>query len=62
MDNWKHRSDGMRCKTCMYFVPKKKKETHIPAPGEMVPAGTPYSVSNPIYDIGRCRKDGQLYL
>ena len=21
-DNWKHRSEGMRCKTCMFFVPK----------------------------------------
>ena len=21
-DNWKHRSEGMRCKTCMYYVPK----------------------------------------
>ena len=22
MDNWAHRSEGMRCKTCMWFVPK----------------------------------------
>ena len=22
-DNWKHRSDGMRCKTCMFFVLKE---------------------------------------
>ena len=21
-DNWKHRSEGMRCKTCMWFVQK----------------------------------------
>jgi len=21
-DNWKHRADNMRCKTCMWFVPK----------------------------------------
>ncbi len=21
-DNWKHRSEGMRCQTCMWFVPK----------------------------------------
>ena len=21
-DNWKHRSKGMRCQTCMYFVEK----------------------------------------
>lgn len=22
MDNWIHRSNGMRCATCVYFVPK----------------------------------------
>lgn len=22
-DNWKHRSSGMRCSTCMFFVSKK---------------------------------------
>ena len=22
MDNWKHRSKGMKCKTCMWYVPK----------------------------------------
>ena len=21
-DNWKHRSQGMRCASCMYYVPK----------------------------------------
>ena len=21
-DNWKHRSEGMKCKTCMFYVPK----------------------------------------
>lgn len=21
-DPWKHRSEGMKCKTCMWFVPK----------------------------------------
>ena len=24
-DNWKHRSINMRCRTCMYFVPKPGK-------------------------------------
>lgn len=24
MDSWKHRSEGMKCKTCMWFAPKKK--------------------------------------
>lgn len=23
-DNWKHRSEGMRCATCMFYVPKTK--------------------------------------
>lgn len=22
-DNWKHRSSGMRCRTCMYYVEKE---------------------------------------
>jgi hypothetical protein len=22
-DNWKHRADNMRCRTCMWFVPKE---------------------------------------
>ncbi|MEE9220022.1 MAG: hypothetical protein V3U34_00595 [candidate division NC10 bacterium] len=21
-DNWKHRSENMRCRSCMYYVPK----------------------------------------
>jgi hypothetical protein len=24
MDNWKHRSSGMCCRTCMYFVAKER--------------------------------------
>lgn len=23
-DNWKHRAENMRCKTCMWFVPKNE--------------------------------------
>lgn len=26
MDNWKHRSEGMRCSTCMWFVKKDRVE------------------------------------
>ena len=31
IDNWEHRSDNMKCKTCMSFVPKKIQEvaSHI---------------------------------
>ena len=28
-DNWKHRSQGMRCKTCMYFVPKLVEQQRL---------------------------------
>jgi hypothetical protein len=26
-DNWKHRSEGMKCATCMWFVAKSGSET-----------------------------------
>ena len=42
-DNWKHRSQRMRCRTCMFFVPKET---------------TPKDESDPIdYKIGRCRRN-----
>lgn len=52
MDNWKHRSENMRCKTCMFFVPKIQQPTladrfamtAITAPAEPDPV------------IGRCRR------
>ena len=33
-DNWKHRSQGMRCKTCMFFVPKVPQNDCIVAEEE----------------------------
>jgi Pyruvate/2-oxoacid:ferredoxin oxidoreductase delta subunit len=39
-DPWMHRSIGMRCKTCMWFVPKMPVKQ---------------STSN-TYDLGRCRR------
>lgn len=39
-DPWVHRSEGMRCRTCMFFVPKAR--TRSVAPGEPV--------------LGRCRR------
>lgn len=27
-DPWKHRSQGMRCKTCIWFVPKVKENSN----------------------------------
>jgi len=42
-DPWKHRSSGMRCKTCIYFVPK---ETPNRDPGNRPDDST----------LGRCRR------
>ena len=39
-DPWKHRASEMRCKTCMWFVPKKKTDRE----------------QGQGYDLGRCRK------
>lgn len=39
-DPWMHRSDGMRCKTCIWFVPKH------PADHTVTEA----------YSVGRCRR------
>ena len=44
-DNWKHRSEGMRCRSCMWYVPK---DPAPPQPG----ANEPVAVK----DLGRCRK------
>jgi len=48
-DPWRHRSEGMRCKTCMFYVPK------VPTPevvreGDELPAGAEANV-------GRCRRN-----
>jgi hypothetical protein len=39
-DPWKHRTDGMRCKTCMWFAPKLRADRDVGAP----------------FDLGRCRR------
>ena len=49
-DPWKHRSSGMKCKTCMWFAPKK-----------VVRADLDSELSNPVkespvYHLGRCRR------
>lgn len=45
-DNWKNRSGNMRCKTCIYFVPKVAK---------VDPRGDgPFE--KPTFDLGRCRR------
>ena len=39
-DPWVHRSSGMRCRTCIWYVPKMRSENNIPFEG----------------DVGRCRR------
>ena len=43
-DPWKHRSQGMKCGTCMWFVPKIA-----------ILSGT-IDMPKPVYNIGRCRR------
>jgi len=43
-DPWVHRSQGMRCKTCIWFVPKTTTVQ-----------GT-IDTPNPVYHLGRCRR------
>ena len=42
-DPWVHRSEGMRCKTCIWFVPKQR-------------IGTSNSDVNALIQVGRCRR------
>ncbi len=50
-DNWKHRSDNMKCKTCMWFVPKVPQRCTIEMPHEVCNHPKGHS-----YDLGRCRR------
>jgi len=42
-DNWKHRSTGMRCGSCIWFVIKTKPEDE-------------FNENLKVYSIGRCRR------
>ena len=46
-DPWKHRSEGMRCKTCMWFAAKE------PKPHPLQNAAV---TDSPIINLGRCRR------
>lgn len=46
MDNWRHRSNNMRCATCMYFVPKQR----------MVNSVEQKEIVNIDSELGRCRR------
>jgi hypothetical protein len=47
-DPWIHRSDNMRCKTCIWFVPKTPSAERLSEQG--------YSSEAKVYDLGRCRR------
>lgn len=44
-DSWVNRSEGMRCKTCIWFVPK-----------QVVVKQGAIDELDPIYHLGRCRR------
>lgn len=46
-DNWAHRSDGMRCMSCMWFVQKAARPVPVPTEPH---AETRHSL------LGRCRR------
>lgn len=46
MDNWKHRSEGMRCRSCMWYILKKT----------CTPVGSEPNKIVENVDIGRCRR------
>jgi Pyruvate/2-oxoacid:ferredoxin oxidoreductase delta subunit len=47
-DPWIHRSENMRCKTCIWFVPK------VPAAVTLARQG--YDKDAQVCDLGRCRR------
>jgi hypothetical protein len=46
-DLWAHRSEGMRCKTCMWFAPK------VPNGGFKIEGD---EITSPPCHVGRCRR------
>lgn len=53
-DNWKHRSAGMVCSTCIFFVPKVRLVSISAKQGEIERVDTlPQTTET---DLGRCRR------
>jgi hypothetical protein len=50
-DNWKHRSQGMRCSSCMYYVPKVGRPVSDEAAIKLLEGRGP---------VGRCRRHAPL--
>lgn len=59
-DLWKNRSDNMKCKTCMYFVPKIPflgfPEEHITEDELSDEELRKAASKSPVYHLGRCRR------
>ena len=64
-DPWKHRSSGMKCNTCMWFVLKRPPVYIVKgsfskiieqSPGKVVPMEEAESVRTTESNIGRCRR------
>lgn len=56
-DPWKHRSENMRCKTCMWFVPKVpsgEEPKDLLAQSQLV--GHNAAPKAPAFHLGRCRR------
>ena len=51
-DPWKHRSEGMKCKSCMWF---EEKSVRPRVPKASDPAWVTVEDS-PTYHLGRCRR------
>jgi hypothetical protein len=56
MDNWNHRSQGMRCRTCIFFV--KKHQEAAKTSKTMVSCADPAGYDVPALrgELGRCRR------
>ena len=59
-DPWKHRSEGMKCKTCMWFAPKQTKGDVAPMveidPETELVTRVITPPEPPVINIGRCRR------
>ena len=55
-DNWKHRSAGMKCMTCMWYVPKVVLYDKV----ECSPQGFMTASPTEHTELGRCRRHAPM--
>lgn len=57
VDPWKHRSDGMKCKTCMWFVPKESSVKDAIDPRALKAIKSLENEAGfAVINVGRCRR------